>query len=410
MLSEAAATSGRHRDERRTDAPASRRSAGASRAAVAPKVTLLRSREAVESVAAQWLELESHGSGAVLFQSLGWCSAVMDFEAERGNRGFDPVIAALWHGDRLVGLLPLERIGGSVRKSLVPLGDGFGQYSDMLLHPDVEPRPALAKMLAAAVAEASADWVRFLKVRSDSTLAAALPKGAMPIGAPEEAPFVALEQWPDFASYFASRKPKTRKNMRNARNRLERTAPLRHLLADSDDTTRCVISRTLAGRADRLREQGLTSRAFSSAAFSDFCLSLVGRDDLPLLAMSLRHGDTELAEQWGFVHNRRYYAYVATRDFDHSDESPGKLHLKEVVETCYRHGLSSADLLVPSMPYKLTWATGTVAVCDYALPLRLRGRLAAQLWDRWLRPMLKRRLLRMPVRMRSTIMKAAGRR
>ena len=70
----------------------------------------------------------------------------------------------------------------------------------------------------------------------------------------------------------------------------------------------------------------------------------------------------------------RYYAFVASRDFAQSDESPGKLHLKEVIADLRRpRVLHSADLLVPVMPYKLTWATGVTAVTDYALPLTLKG-------------------------------------
>ena len=373
--------------------------------ALPPRVEVIRRREDLERIRASWLQLEAEGHGAVLFQGFAWASAVFDFEAERGSDVFDPVIVTLWEGDALKALLPLERVGTPLRRALVPLGDKFAQYSDLLLAPHVNARTALRTLLQAATTAAPADCVRFLKVREDSALASALPETALPTGLPEAAPYVELSQWPDFESYFATRKSKTRKNMRNARNRLERTGPLQHHVAAGCDELRGVVSRTLEQRAERLREQGLTSRAFATSAFADFCLSLVARDDLPILAMSLRHEGRPLAEQWGLIHNGRYYAYVAARDFGNSDESPGKLHLKEVIETCYAGGLSTADLLVPDMAYKQTWATGCVAVSDYALPLNLRGRLATQLWDQRLRPALKTAILGMPVGLRSTLMR-----
>jgi len=125
--------------------------------------------------------------------------------------------------------------------------------------------------------------------------------------------------------------------------------------------------------------------------------------------MSLRHKGEPVAEQWGFVHRGRYYAFVASRDFGLSEESPGKLHLGEVIQACSDAGLEGADLMVPVMPYKLTWATQVVSVRDYALPVTPRGALVLKLWDQILRPAFKDAVLRMPPRLRSLLMKAGGR-
>ncbi|MCS6758542.1 MAG: GNAT family N-acetyltransferase [Candidatus Devosia euplotis] len=190
--------------------------------------------------------------------------------------------------------------------------------------------------------------------------------------------------------------------MRNAHNRLEREGALTHHVAATGADMLGIINRTLSGRAERLKDRGLTSRAFRDTTFTDFCQSLAGRDDLPVLAMSLHHNDAAIAEQWGFVHNGRYYAFVASCDFSNSDESPGRLHLGEVIHAC-------ADLMVPVMPYKLTWATEVICVSDYALPATPRGLLVLNLWDRALRPWLKSTVLNMLKGLRSALMKATGR-
>jgi CelD/BcsL family acetyltransferase involved in cellulose biosynthesis len=366
-------------------------------------------RDSIETIAGEWLALEQSASGATLFQSLGWARAVFDFEATRRNAEFAPVIATLREHGRLVALLPLERVRGRLRSALMPLGGAFPQYADFLVDPAVDARAALAALLRAAAASRPADMVTFLKVRADSNLACALPRNAVSTGALEGAPHVDLAAHADFETYFKTLKPKTRKNMRNARNRLEREGTLIHHVAASREETRRIIARTLAGRAGRLRDQGLTSRAFTDPDFARFCASLADRPDIDLLAMSLHHKDEPIAEQWGFVHQGRYYAFVASRDFDQSDESPGKLHLKEVIETCYGYGLATADLLVPTMPYKLTWASGATPVSDHAVPLTLKGRIGIALWDRRLRPWAKRLVLSLPKRLRGLLMKAAGR-
>ena len=363
----------------------------------------------LDAIAGQWQGLETQANGAVLFQSCGWSRAVFDFEAARGNAAFDPVIVTVMDGKRLVALLPLERIRTRARTVLAPLGHAFAQYSDVLVAAGTDPVSAVARLVRAALLAAPCDAVSFLKVRSDSVLARGMPADHLVTGAPQGAPYVALDAFADYAGYFATIKPKTRKNMRNDRNRLERDGAVTHVVAATPAEKLGVIDRTLSGRADRLKDQGLTSRAFRDSAFSDFCRSLASRDDMPVLAMSLHHNDAAIAEQWGFVHNQRYYAFVASRDFANSDESPGRLHLGEVVRTCAEQGLRGADLMVPVMPYKLTWATEVVNVADYALPVTPRGVLVLNLWDRTLRPAMKHLVLNMPPGLRGLAMKLSGR-
>lgn len=367
--------------------------------------SVLRSREALDAMAHRWQGLERFSQGANLFQSLGWARSIFDFEASRGNSAFDPVIAIIEDGQRLVGVLPLERVRTGARSLLVPLGHAFAQISDVLLAPGVEPVAAVAQLLRSAIQAAPSDGVSLLKVRAGSALALGMPNTHIMTGEEQGAPYVALDAFPDFATYFATVRTKTRKNMRNARNRLEREGSLEHRVITDPSEQMALITRTLGGRADRLKAQGLTSRAFRDGGFIGFCKSLVARGDMSILAFSLQHNGHPLAEQWGFVAGGRYYAFVASRDFSNSDESPGKLHLREIIEACAQRGLKGCDLGVPVMPYKLTFATETIALHDYALPITPRGWLLIQLWDVRLRPSLKRLMLGMPAGARAGLMR-----
>lgn len=388
--------------------PADRRTRGADAVSYGLVASAIRDRNGIEAIADRWLGLEAHGTGFNLFQSLGWTRAIFDFERDRGNTAFDPVIATLFDGQRLVGVLPLERIRTGARSLLVPLGHGFAQTSDALVDADVDTGEAVARLLRAAVSAVPSDGISLLKVRDGSALAQGLPRTSIQTGEVQGAPYVALDAYPDFAGYFSTIRSKTRKNIRNARNRLEREAPVEHRVVQDAAERQALIERTLEGRAERLKEQGLTSRAFRDSGFRDFCTSLVARDDIALRAFSLQHHGRPLAEQWGFVHAGRYYAYVASRDFSHSDESPGKLHLSDIIRSCADEGLRGCDLGVPVMPYKLTFATETVAVRDYALPITPRGWVMFKLWDVLLRPALKKLILGLPVNLRSGLMRIAG--
>jgi CelD/BcsL family acetyltransferase involved in cellulose biosynthesis len=370
------------------------------------RAEVVQTREALDALVAQWRALEEEAHGAVLFQSYGWARAIFDFEVARGNAAFEPVVVTLRDGGRLVAVLPLERISGRSRRVLMPLGHAFVQYSDLLVAPGYEPRAVVRRLVQCAAMAGPCDSLNFLKVRADSMLARGMPANRVETGKAQAAPYVALDDFADFDAYFQTIKPKTRKNLRNSRNRLEREAAVSHHVATNADEARGVVERTLSGRAERLREQGLSSRAFRETDFARFCASLPDCDNIELLVTSLRCGDDPLAEQWGFVHGGRYYAYVANRDFAHSEDSPGKLHLGEIIQTCFARGLAGADLMVPAMPYKLTWATQVVPVADYALPVTPRGAAVIALWDIRLRPLLKRIALGMPVWLRSLLMRA----
>ncbi len=368
---------------------------------------VLRTRQDVDALAQRWRALEAQGAGATPFQSLGWVQAVLDFEASRGNKDFDPVIVVLEAGNELVAILPLERVTTFARRILIPLGRGYAQYADILLAPGVDPISATKQLLEAAITAAPCDVVSLLKVREGSALAKGMPQHAIETGARDGAPYVALDAFPDFTSYFATIRTKTRKNMRNGRNRLERDGPVEHFLFRQSDDCLALIERTLAGRAERLREQGLTSRAFRDMSFPAFCKSLAQRSDSGLMAFSLTHNGHPISEQWGFERGGRYYCYMTTRDFSHSDESPGKLHFAEILRACAEMNLAGCDLGVPIMPYKLTFATSVVEVHDVALPVTARGLIITRIWDVMLRPALKTLALRMPASWRARLMRAA---
>lgn len=369
-------------------------------------VAVLRSRADFEAIADEWQAFEATCSGALFFQSAGWVRSVFDFEAARGNTGFDPVIVTLRDAGLLKAILPLERIRTRLRTVLVPLGDRYLQISDALLADDMPARDTLAPMLKAAIAAAPADLVSLQKVRAGSRLASGLGN-PIRTGEVAGAPYENLSDWADFEAYYQSIRTKTRKNLRSSRNRLSREGALEHHVVTAGEPLREAILRTIFGRAGRLEEQGLTSRAFSDAAFAKFCASLVDQPLVSLMAMSLTRNGEPLSEQWGFVHNGRYYIFMTTRDFGSSEESPGKLHMKDVMEVAFARGLKTVDFMTPVMPYKLTWCRQVTEVHDYALPITVKGALSVHLWDKTLRPLAKHLFSQLPQGLRQLVMKIA---
>ncbi len=376
----------------------------ASRAASAVvTVEAVRDRTGFQALAASWRALEENAATPTLFQSLAWCRQIFDLEAGREAQTFDPLILfARKHGE-VVGLLPLKRLrrSGTI---LTGLGEPYQQYTDLVLAPGADGAAALQAMLDSPHL-GGADAIEFLKVRADSALFAALGTRTAKLTPVDGAPFVDLRPFPDFANYLKTVNAKSRKNMRNQRNRLAREAPLEAVSCTTRAEIGALIQASFEGRVDWLEREGLSSRAFRDPDFSRFVARFADQDatGIELLAVALRHGERTIAEQWGFIHKRRYYAYVASWDPAYEEASPGKLIMEEVLRAAHARGVEIADFLMPAARYKLTWADSETPVYDIVVPLSLRGRLTAKLWTGWLRPLAKRAVLAMPTQLRVNI-------
>ena len=114
------------------------------------------------------------------------------------------------------------------------------------------------------------------------------------------------------------------------------------------------------------------------------------------LALDTPAAEIDLSVHWGFVHQNRYYAFMAAKNPSYDEFSPGRLHLEDVVGACAERGIATVDLLAPAMPYNSTWASTSVQVDSYGLALSARGRLMIDGWHGGLRPLLKAGLLSLP--------------
>lgn len=366
-----------------------------------PAVAIITERGGFDALKEEWLSLEATSGGAAVFQSFAWCRAVFDHHLQH-RHAFRPVILTLREAGRLVALLPLQIVDTGLSRIATGFGEPYQQYSDLLLA-DGAPADAARRLFEAACRLPRCDGLNLLKVRDGSTLDALVATTAAIRSNEDATPFVDLASHESFDAYLATINAKTRKNMRNLKNRLARAGTLEHRVLTDPADIAALVKRTHSGRERWLAENGLTSRAFRDASFGDFTARLAENDDLPIMAMSLTLDGRSLADQWGFVHGGRYYAYVATWTPEFEEASPGKLHLEQVIRACHERGLSVADFLMPAARYKFTWTSDAVTVADYALPLSFRARLQLSLWSGHLRPWLKRLTLRLPVGLRSRI-------
>lgn len=367
------------------------------------RTAMLNRASDILALESEWRSLETEAPDTVLFQSFDWCRNHLDFMA--GQSDFRPRVLTVRRKGRLVALLPLCEQQKSRLRVLTGFSEPFQQYTELLVSAAVDPR-SLRRPLQAALSAAGADFLHFGQVREDGALALALKDIVSETAERDAAPYVVLSDYPDFAAYQKTVRSKTRKNLRNARNRLERDAPVRHARAFHGELFNQVVERVFDGREAWLERLGLTSRAFRDERFAAFLARFteLGRTaGIKTIAMSLTHGDTPLSDQWGFVYRGRYYAFMATWNPAYEAASPGRMHLGEVIRTGFEEGFKVADFMIPASRYKMNWTDRAVPVRDYVLGFSLPGKLYTRVWLGYLRPRSKRWLFAMPQALRTFI-------
>ncbi|MEO1710025.1 MAG: GNAT family N-acetyltransferase [Pseudomonadota bacterium] len=375
---------------------------------------VITTRDEAEALAHEWQQLADRSGRATLFQSPAWCLFVWrTLERYRGRLSFRPLLVVARRGGKLVFVFPLT-IRNAFQCSIAEdLTEPFGQYSDALVA-DGTKADDLMDGAWAILKREGVDALMMRKVRADAAIAAWLQRKGTALGEVRSAPFVALSESADFASYHGTLKAKTRKNLRNYRNRLKRIGTLTHECVTDASTKTELTLRCLALRSQWLQQSGLSSTAFQNPAFGDIIRALAdgqdGAPDVTVMRLSLLPSDgtasVDLAMQWGFLDGDRYYAFMSAKHPDYDDYSPGRLHLEDVVRMCAGEDMNPdgpvgvVDFMVPDMPYKSTFATGRCEVFNYGIAATLKGRGVVHGWHGFGRPALKAAYLAMPARLR----------
>lgn len=357
----------------------------------------------------EWRRLEQTCPNTVLFQSFDWCANHLSFSRalKQGEEQFRPVVITIRNGNKLVALLPLCLQRKNRMHVLTGFSEPFQQYTEILLSGDVDV-VSLKKSLLEALKSTGADYFHFGQVRQEGKLAK-LFEGAVPqSGELDAAPYVILKDFENYEEHLKTVRSKTRKNLRNARNRLEREGVVQHHLCRSGPIMEEVVNRTFEGREAWLERMGITSRAFRDDDFKAFLNRFSNPDTakgVDTVAMSLKQGEKSVSDQWGFVYRGRYYAFMATWNPEFEAVSPGRIHLGEVIKTCFEEGFETADFMIPASSYKLTWTDHAAPVSDYVLAMSARGKLYTRLWLGLVRPFSKRVFFKLPAGFRGLLVK-----
>lgn len=349
-------------------------------------VSIYDGANAIEQAASAWHALEGC-SRTTSFQSLTVARATACAHVARGER---PRIVVVRERGRPLVVFPtvLCRFAGLATVRF--LGDPFIQYGDALVSPDATP----AHLSAAWSVVVNPRQVRiglFRRVRVDSPFTSLLASQASTVGC-EEAPFVDVVRGKNTNA-------RDTREMRRLHRRLAECGPLAFEVQRGSAAVE-ILSETLALKRAWLAERGLPSAVLGNADWEQvlFAAAATSSGSRELTAARLTVDGKTAATEIGFTDSTTWYAYMAAFAPIFAKYGPGHVLMQNILAWCVETKRTVYDMLPPSQPYKLTLATGSVPVRDYAIAVDAMGH-AAVLAARML-PAAKLAVMALPLRLR----------
>lgn len=342
----------------------------------------------IGALAPAWNALADRAASAengqpLFFQSRAWLDHVAKIRAHRGTDRWRPCLATLWQGDRLTALWPLSLRHEGLCRILRCQDHPFGQFAGLLIDRDEDALDAIDSIIDAARAQGMAAGLMIERVPEDSPLHRCLVKAGARIGYSDRSVRVDFRPFETFRDYLSTRRSKTRKNLRNARNRLERDHGVEHEVILGGEGLRSIMDQTFERRLVWMQDNAKTAPAFRDPDFRPLLDGLIDSEVAgSLVGFRLKTADEPIAVQWGFLHDRRYYAFISARNPAFDAYSPGRVHLGMVLEDCFARGVEVAELMAPASDYKMNWTDQAMRIDDFALAFSMSGYLYLDLWRR----------------------------
>lgn len=330
-----------------------------------------------------WADLASSTDESSYFQSPAWVRHVAEIRSDQPADRWRMCLAAAWSGDRLCAIWPLSLQREGLCWIARSLDDPFGQFAGLLINDDEDPAGLIEAIIEALRSEGLAAGMMIERVAEGTALHCGLAaKGANVIYS-DSSVFLDFRPFETFEAYLKTRRVKTRKNLRNAKNRLMRDHGFEHDILSGADDIASIMDQAFETRLVWMQDNAKTAPAFRDPDFRRLLDGLTDdRTRDALIGFRLRSGDIPISLQWGFVFAGRYYAFISARNPDFDAYSPGRVHLGMVLEACHERGIELVELMAPASDYKMNWTDQIKRIDDFGLPLTAGGFLYLDLWRR----------------------------
>lgn len=276
------------------------------------------------------------------------------------------------HSQRTVGLFPLMRWDGENgdRPAIHSLSHPFGDYFDLLVHPDYETVCLEAWGRADSTSQGNHQLPRYLSsVRADSRtfhlLERHFPPWAWHYRPTRPSPLL------DLRNPVALGRALNKRTTRLKANRLSRRGELSVIHLSDSERIEGLLDLFAAHHSGRWEKHPHGIGLFTDALVKDF-FSALSRT-LPqrnLLLFSVLHLDaTPIAFYFGFIHDKTYSYYRSAFDPAFFEFSPGLILLDALIGHCHEAGFETFDFLRGDYAFKERFCNRKRANVDITLPI-----------------------------------------
>ena len=314
---------------------------------------VLTSGAELAAVAPAWNRLLDETGGSV-FQSYGWVSAWWDTlkrPAEGALR-----IGLLWHGERLVAVLPLTISRRKGLKILEWAAIGTTDYPDILASADCSDSDLL-RLWTDVKALGGYDIVQLHRLLPEARARTLLADTALKPDGRDEVSYRVAGTWDSGVAWFDGQAKKTRQNDRRGRKFLQESGLVQFRLAPADEPLDGLLERFAELKRKWMAERGHQSDLFDgeneALARTVHVLQHAGL----LRIFTLSCGEAVVAISINFEQNGAMMALLTTYDPAFERASPGVLLMVDYVQWSIDHGLAMVDFLCGAEPFKLRFAT-----------------------------------------------------
>ncbi len=324
---------------------------------------IVESSERLAAIGEQWTRLWRDRDG-LIFQSHDWISAwwsTIDHPERMALR-----IGLVWHGDRLIGVMPLAISRRKGLRFLEWAAVAYTDYGDLLLAPECTDA-ALDRLWIKICDAGGFDLASITRLLPDAAAWRVFEPGRghgikLRIDHRRETSARIAGDWTSGAAWLASHPKKVRQNFRRGIRILQESGTLRFRLLDPDEPLDGVLDRLSAFKRDWLNSNGLRSDLFE--AEKPVLAALVGvlarAGVLRLFVLELN--GAAVAISVNFAQHNTMMAWVTTYDPVHGRGAPGMRLIFEYIQWSIDHGLGMVDMLCGGEAFKDKLATHVVVL------------------------------------------------
>ena len=368
------------------------------------KIDIVEDPQSFAQIRQEWTDLCLRSSPHQYFQTFDWH---WTWWTHVGSPKGDKLrIIIVRESGCVVSIWPLVIARQSSCRVLKWMADDVSDYCDVLIDRETEARECLKKAWDVLRSISGADVLKLDHVRADSPIRSLLEKEICETPSISVAPFIELERWKNWPTYYAAFKKNLQVKTHSRKlRRLKEKGPVSFTIVNNEKNLDNIVQLMIRQKIGRFEEKG-QSGVWDKGSHVAFLLSAVKNAfaDNTLHLSVLSVNDHAIAIHLGWRYNNCLYYYIPTFDLSFRQFSPGRILLENLLEWCFTNNVKMFDFMLGDETYKYNWTNSEMQSYSYASPITLWGRV----YFKWVTGSLKLFLKSIFDRMPSVLRRRMG--